>query len=495
MPLAKRLGFFAASLAFVSCAFAQTDSYRIASITSAVRSKDFAAALELLGPALKESPGNPQLWTLQGIALSGERRDKEAVSAFQTALKIAPDYVPALEGAAQLEYEADSQRAVPFLEHLLRLRPDDPTSHAMLGVLAYKRGDCAAAVQHLQKSPTLVDSQPATLQILGSCLVKLQQSESAIPVFQRALELQPEDDGARYRLAAVQIIGARPKEALDTLSSLLQTDKANTRTLQLAASAYEAIGDTPHAVQALRQAIVQDPRNVDLYLDFANIAMNHQSYQVGIDMTNVGLRLQPDAAPLYVLRGVLYVQLAKFDEAEADFDKANSLDPRQAVGSAAQGLEAVQRNDPDRALAKVRAKLASAPSDAFLLYLQADILSQKGPDPGSKEFQMALASAKKAISLQPKMAGARDVLAKLYMQQGQNQAAIEQSRKALEDDPKDQTAVYRLIQALRKTQQTAEIPELLKRLAELRAESTDEEREHNRYKLVEQDAADAAPRQ
>ena len=49
---------------------------------------------------------------------------------------------------------------------------------------------------------------------------------------------------------------------------------------------------------------------------------------------------------------------------------ADALDPRQALGSAAEGLAAVQENDPDRALATVRAKLAKKPNDPFLLYLQ-----------------------------------------------------------------------------------------------------------------------------
>ena len=64
-------------------------------------------------------------------------------------------------------------------------------------------------------------------------------------------------------------------------------------------------------------------------------------------------------------------------------------------------------------------------------------------------------------------------------------AAIVQSRKALDSDPKDQTALYHLIQALRKSGRTKDIPELLKRLADLRIEGTKEEAEHNRYKLVE----------
>ena len=114
-----------------------------------------------------------------------------------------------------------------------------------------------------------------------------------------------------------------PKDAIETLAPLLQASDPNSRTLQLAASAYEASGDTPQAVRLLRQAIVSDPRNIDLYLDFANISMDHQSFQVGISMISSGLTLQPNAPQLYVARGVLYVQLAQYDQAEADFDKAD----------------------------------------------------------------------------------------------------------------------------------------------------------------------------
>jgi HEPN domain-containing protein len=46
--------------------------------------------------------------------------------------------------------------------------------------------------------------------------------------------------------------------------------------------------------------------------------------------------------------------------------------------------------------------------------------------------------------------------------------------------------LYHLIQALRKSGRTDDIPELLKRLADLRMEGTKEEAEHNRYKLVEE---------
>jgi hypothetical protein len=87
--------------------------------------------------------------------------------------------------------------------------------------------------------------------------------------------------------------------------------------------------------------------------------------------------------------------------------------------------------------------------------------------------------------LQPTLTEARNVLAKLYLQSGQFQEAAEQSRQVLKNDPQDQTAVYHLILAQRKTGQTAEIPGLLKKLAQLREEAAKEQSRRNRYKLVD----------
>jgi tetratricopeptide (TPR) repeat protein len=480
-------------IALFSSAAAQTARDPIEPITSALRNHQFDQALQLLQPALQQFPKNAQLWTLQGIALSGQGHNKEALTAFRRALSISPDLLPALEGAAQIEYAASSKDAIPLLHHLLQLRPNDQTSHAMLAVLEYQRGNCEAAVAHFDKAGTLLDSQIDALHAYATCLVKRKQFDQATEIFRRAVALRPDDPQERHLLASIQLMAKKPKDALATLDPLLQGASPAAETLELASAAQEDNGDTPEAVRTLREAIVADPKNVSLYLDFATLSFAHQSFQVGIDILNDGLTLMPQASQLYLARGVLYVQLAQYDQAQDDFEKAYQLDPSQSLSSAAQGLAAVQEHDLDRALATVQSKLARNPNDPILLYLHADILSEKGVDPGTPDFQRALRSAKKAVALRPSMAPAHDTLAKLYLLSGENQAAAEQCRKALTSDPKDQTAVYHLIQALRKTGQKAEIPDLLKRLADLRAASTKEEREHYRYRLVEDNPSSPDP--
>ena len=296
-------------------------------------------------------------------------------------MTIDPNYLAALEGAGQAHYEAGSRRAVPLLERILRQRPDDPTAHAMLAVLDYREGNCRGAVAHFAKAGAVIEAQLDALQAQSTCLVRLRQLDAAIDVLRRTVTLEPANPRRRKLLAAVQLMADKPQDALATLGPLLADAGVDAETLGLASAAFQKAGDTPQAVSALRRAILLEPRNVDLYLDFANIAFAHQSFQVGIEVLSDGLGLQPSAAPLYVARGVLYVQLADYERAEADFAKASELDPKQALSDAAQGLAAAQENDLDRALATIEAKLARKPDDAYLLYLRADMLAQQGRRP------------------------------------------------------------------------------------------------------------------
>src|SRR5437879_693969 len=141
----RRAGICLAPLLFIGLLVAQTAQDRVGAIASAMRNQEFARALELLRSALQAYPENAELWAMQGAAYSGEGQKKQALASFRNALKISPDYIPALQGAVQIDYEAGSTAAIPLLRRLLRLRPADRTSHGMLAVLEYRQGECETA--------------------------------------------------------------------------------------------------------------------------------------------------------------------------------------------------------------------------------------------------------------------------------------------------------------------------------------------------------------
>lgn len=466
------------------------------SVAEALRASNFEQALSLAQSGVQQFPKDAKLWALKGIAFSSLNRKKEALAAYNSALSISPDYLPALEGAAELEYNSGGKRAATLLERIIKLQPENPTAHAMLGVIDYRGHDCASAVKHFAASRQAIASQPVALAEYGFCLFALQHPADAVPVFQQILAAQPQDSHARYNLAVVQLAASHPQDALTTLQPLLDTSQPDPDVLDLASSAYEESGDTPNAVKLLRQAIVLDPKRIKSYVDFATMSFTHQSFQVGVDMLNAGLQANPKAAQLYVARGVLYIQLGQYDKGESDFAAANQLDPRESSGAIAEGLAQMQQSNLEQALATVRSQLKAHPQDAFLHYMEGQILFQRGADPDTPEFRQAIAAAERSAKLNPDFELAHDLLGNLYLKSGQIERSIEQSRLALKQNPSDQESLYHLIQALRqeKRDTKTELPDLVKRLAELRKQARSAEASGNRYKLYEPGQSTEAPK-
>ncbi|MBV9613646.1 MAG: tetratricopeptide repeat protein [Acidobacteriaceae bacterium] len=460
-------------------------------ISSALREHDYSRALELAQTALAASPRDVRLLALDGIALSSLGREREALQAFRSALSVKPDYVPALEGAAQLEYKMGDADAVPLLDRLLELKPEEATAHAMRAVMAWNQKDCGTAVRHFERSRTVIASQPEALKEFGVCLVRLQRPGDAVPILQQVAAGEPANKTAVYSVASAQLMAKQWSAAFETLEALAEGSQPDPQALDLAATALEGMGDTPRAVALLRRAIVLNPRDPALYVAFAELALAHNSYQVGIDLVNAGLRQLPEAPQLYLARGVLEVQLAQYADADADFAKAGRLDASLALGATARGLAAAQQNDMEKALSTVRQQLKTGKSDPYLFYLLAELLSSRAPQPGSPEFREALGAALKAVEMRPDFVLARDTLSRLYLQARQPDKAIEQCREALRSDPLDATAIYRLIRALqsRRPQENArEIADLLKRFAEVREELRRREDQEARFRLVEAEA-------
>ena len=444
--------------------------------------------------SLRTSPKEVRILVLEGLALTGLHKDGDALAVLKTAMEISPNYVPAIEAAAEIAYRQGIPEASTLLQRLLVLRPGEPTAHAMLGALAWKQSDCTSAVQHFGLAKAAIASQPDALHEFGACLVKMKRSQEAASVFKQLIALRPDDRRARYSLAVSLIDTSNFREAIAVLEPLARTTNPDPIALELISNAHEALGETPHAVALLRQAVLLDPRNLNLYLDFASLSFAHQSFQVGIDVITAGLTQLPDAGALYLARGVLYVQLADYAKADADFDKAEKLDPNRALGSVARGLSQIQQNNLDQALTTVRSQMKLNPKDEFLYYVLAELLSRQGAQPGSPEFQQAVNAATEAVRLKPNFVLARDVLSRLYVQSGELDKAIEHCRLALRDDPLDEMALYRLIRALQSTGRpdaAAEVPALLKQFTALREELRRRQARESTYRLVDGTPASA----
>jgi tetratricopeptide (TPR) repeat protein len=457
----------------------------IAEIQSLIRSRQYDQALTVTGADLEKTPSDYRLWTLQGIALSLKGDTSRALTSFDKALHLSPTYTPALKGEVQILFQSGDPRAIQLLERILQADPHDLTAHEMLATLERRKGNCAAANDHFQLAAEAINTHPESLEAYGYCLVETGQLDRAVPVFEQLASLLPDRSYPKYDLALVLVSAKQYERAIKILEPLLTDDQKDPDILSLASQAYEAQKDTPRAVALLRQAIVLSPKTPSYYAAFASLCLEHDSFQVGIDMMDVGLKYVPDDPSLYLARGLLYVELAQFNQAEADFGRVEKLSSFQSLGSYALDLTEVQRNDPEQALARVRVQLKSHPDDPLLNYFLAQSLMNQSPDVDSDDFKEALRAALTAAKKKPDYVPVHDLLASIYMHAGQYSRAIDECHEALRFDPSDETATYHLLISLKHTGQTDELNALSKRLAQLHRESLQRENQRKSFRLIE----------
>ena len=459
----------------------------LASVAAELKAGRPEAALILSERALKSHPEDFRLWSLRGLALDQMEQADEALSSYKQALSIAPDFVPALQGAAQTAYAIGDASALELIKRILELNPGDETSHAMLAVIAYRQRDCPTAIAEFQKSGSRAGSDKLMLEEQGVCYTQMAQFQNATTVFQARLSRAPEDADARYNLALSKSLSGQPSDARETLAPLLKGTSISSDVLDLEADLLQQQGKIPAAVEVLREDLSQHPDDVEGYLRFAALANDTGSYQTGVTLLNIGVERLSKVAPLYVARGILYGQLYEYDQAVADFDRAYRLDPSFSMTSAAEGVMLSQRQQGAASVESFRDALKRKPDDALTQYLLAEALSERNAAVGTSEYKEEIAAAKRALELDPKLVAAHDLLSAVFLRDGRSDLAIRHSEAALAIDAKDQQALYHLILALRGTSRKGEVPGLLKRLTDLRQATETEGKKTTRYRLSSAD--------
>lgn len=453
-------------------------------VLAELRSDRAAEALRDADLALSVNPKDARMYALKGLAARQLEQPGVALMAFRSSLALDPKYLPALEGACELLYAADAPETGAYLDRLLAQLPDEPSANGMAAMLAYRAANYAAAVEHFSRASAAISHQQSAMDAYADSLARMQRDDEARGVLRTIVDRWPSDSAARYNLAVLESRTDATRSALLVLEPLIAQN--NGAALPLAAALHEAAGETPAAVDLLRRAIAADPKNPQNYIDFGALSFDHSSARAGIVMLNAGLTQLPECARLYVARGILRMQISEIDAAERDFARANQLDPHETFGSEAQGLSEMQRHNLPEALRTIKSTLAQKPDDAYLNYLAAEVMKEQGIAPHSKESAEALAYARRAVGLDPSLVSAHNVLGAIAFAEGDLPTATAESRSALERDPANEEALFRLVLLLRRTEDGKhEVPELVQRLQSLRASAHSKGQTLQRYQLVE----------
>jgi tetratricopeptide (TPR) repeat protein len=455
-----------------SQASAQQPSTQKQEIYNLLAAHRFQQAERAANAYLAATPGDCSVNVLLGLALRGENRLEPAFKAFRTAMSECPQNLAAVEGAAETAFLLNSPEAKSLVTQVIKLRPADETGYAMLGAIDARAGDCAGAVENYAKAPTRVDGNAAALRQYGGCLVSLGRPADAVPLLTRLLAVQ-DNSTNRIALARAQAAAKDRPSALATLQPLLGAASRNDASRDgaaflFAAELAEADNHTPQAVEWFRKAIEINPKDATAYLAFAEMSFNHGAFKVGVDFLTLGIQQLPSEARLYLARGVLEEQMTQMDAALRDFEEAHRLDPQLSFAEDAMGMLFSQKHDSAAALALFARQSQLHPDDPLLQYLYAEALSQV-ENADEKLTEKAIATAQRAVQLEPGYQPARDLVCVLLLRHNDLAGVIAQAQEATRRDPYDEVALYQELLAEHKLNHADRTAVLVKQFQDAKA--------------------------
>ncbi|MCC6537460.1 MAG: tetratricopeptide repeat protein [Bryobacterales bacterium] len=440
----------------------------ISAIRELIRTGRFTEAAAACDRDLRAAPGNPALLTLKGLALRGAGDRTGSLAAFRAA---GPRYLPALQAAAQIEYEAKDPRARQTLESIVQLDPANPTAHAMLADLAFTAGDCPRALAHLPKSP----ASPLSRWRTGVCLFQTERWREAAAEFAALLKVR-EHAPTRFNLALSLWRAGDPAATLAALQPLPSPDAD---ALSLQAAALRARGDVPGALALLQRGVADYPRDERLLVELAALCLDQNAVELGIRVLEAGVGAMPQSARLLTALGVLHVRAGQAERAQSTFEQAARFAPESGLGQTGVAMLMLQMGLAAEAAAHLRALPAEAPLVRLTL---ARALSQMNPPDNAA----AIKTLRELLARDPKQAAAHGLLGKLLAQTNQPAAAIAELEQALALDPQDRASAHQLLLLYRRAGRPTDAARAARLVRDSLVREKSAEAAAERYRLSEQ---------
>lgn len=192
------------------------------------------------------------------LALQGER--PEAIADLDKAIELKPDEaIPLILRARILQQAGETEKAVADIEKVLAKQPDHPAALELRGLIAAEKNDYAAAIRDFRRLLDRHDEDAVVHGQLGMLHLAAKQPRAAIKEFTRAIELDPGQFGSwRGRSDAEISIGEHAKARADLEKAMeLQPDDdgvLNNLAWLLATSPDDALRDGKRAIELATKA-------------------------------------------------------------------------------------------------------------------------------------------------------------------------------------------------------------------------------------------------
>jgi tetratricopeptide (TPR) repeat protein len=211
----------------------QTANAQLVLADCQVRLGEYKKVIEALSPLADADSNNRTLAYLLGSALIGDGQLDKGQAIIDRLFRHEDSAEAHLLMASILLLADDAQSALKEAQRALELNPKLPTVQAWYGRVLMRLGDTEKAKVAFKTELASNANDFDSNLYLGVLLRQDKQLEEARSYLQRAIQLRPREQYARYHLAAVYAAAGKPGDALPLLEGVLKehTDFVEARVL------------------------------------------------------------------------------------------------------------------------------------------------------------------------------------------------------------------------------------------------------------------------
>jgi tetratricopeptide (TPR) repeat protein len=408
---------------------------------------------------------------------------EQSIASYKSALKVAPDSTVIRERLAEIYEKSQRIRdAVAEAQAALEIDPDNLDAHRLLARIYVRTlGDITAGEVQKENLSKAVEQLRAILKVRSNdsysalWLARLYRLENehdeAEKVLRGVLNHEPDNGPALEQLSQLLIDEGRSEEAIELLTQAAG-DSASPDIYGLLGDACSQGKDYTQAEAAYRKALEGDPDSADHLRGLAQALLAQDKYPQALEQYTKLSELEPGTPENYIRMAQLYRRLGKLDQAESSLLRAKQLEPgnlevlfNEALLYEDQGRfndALTVLNDAIGGVKSQSKKEDANPSALGTLYEQLGRVYQE-----QQNYPAAVLAFEQMAKLGAGSAKrAQMLLIETYRDSRDLDRAISETKKALDESPKDSSLVITLAMLYGEKTDTAEATKLLGGLLE-----------------------------
>jgi tetratricopeptide (TPR) repeat protein len=409
---------------------------------------DRQGAMNLVLRLLEQHPDFAQAIKLKGLLLEESGRTLEAAAAYEQALKLAPNDGDLLlkTGAYKLA-AGNKEEAIQLLEHCLRVDPGDGDAEFYLAQAYHLNGQEDLALRAIRQSLKAEPDNVDVWQKYGELLCVTGDCEGGLKWLLKAQHSDAKRPHLDYDIAVIDLKLMDLAGASQYGSRAVESQPNDVSALQLLASVDVKLAKWQEAKSAFERVLAVKTDDVEALLGLGQCELELKNYAAAVDKLQVILRLAPTRLLAHFYLSRAYAGLGRTADAQHEaalhqlmMEQMTFVRSVEREGSEspikAQAYQLLTEHHEEDALQLYRKRFhgtAATLADAYVfigkLYLTMG------------DNEAGLRCLRHALELQPTVRGAHTYEGILAMKQGDLNAAENDFKAELANDPSYQTAI------------------------------------------------------